>query len=146
MQISEASFVKAAVSPDQWPGEGLPEFAFVGRSNVGKSSLLNRLVMRKKLAHTSNTPGRTQTLNFYRVNHRLYLVDLPGYGYARVSRDTRRRWGMMIERYLLSREVLAGVVQVVDIRHPPTEDDQMMREWLQANGIPSLVVATNRIL
>lgn len=142
VQIKEAVFAAAAVSPDQWPRDGRPEFAFVGRSNVGKSSLINCLTMRKKLAHTSNTPGRTQTINFYRVNGSLYLVDLPGYGYARVSRDTKKRWGQMIETYLTGRPVLRGVVQIVDLRHPPTADDQRMWEWLQAFGIPSLVVAT----
>ncbi|MDI3256533.1 MAG: ribosome biogenesis GTP-binding protein YihA/YsxC [Kyrpidia sp.] len=142
MVVTDAVFAGSEVSPDRWPKDGLPEFAFAGRSNVGKSSLINRLAMRRKLAHTSNTPGRTQTLNFYRINHRIYLVDLPGYGYARVSQDIRRRWGKMIEGYLTGRGPLRGVVHVVDLRHPPTEDDRRMVDWLKAHGIECLVVAT----
>ncbi|WP_170085197.1 ribosome biogenesis GTP-binding protein YihA/YsxC [Kyrpidia spormannii] len=142
MQVTEAILAGTAVSPDRFPKDGLPEFALVGRSNVGKSSLINRLVMRKKLAHTSNTPGRTRTLNFYRINSRFYLVDLPGYGYAQVSQSERRRWGAMVENFLANRESLAGVIHVVDLRHPPTADDRLMAEWLRVHDLAVLVVAT----
>ncbi|MEW8978448.1 MAG: ribosome biogenesis GTP-binding protein YihA/YsxC [Symbiobacterium sp.] len=144
-----AEFVLSAASPGQFPADGLPEIALVGRSNVGKSSLINTLAQNRKLARTSNTPGRTQTLNYYRIwpegrqrGGAFYLVDMPGYGYARVSEAQRRQWARLIEGYLLTRETLRGVVQVVDIRHPPSRDDIAMREWLRHHGRAALCVAT----
>ncbi|MCG0239632.1 MAG: ribosome biogenesis GTP-binding protein YihA/YsxC [Firmicutes bacterium] len=141
-----AEFVISAVRPDQFPTDGLAEVALVGRSNVGKSSLINTLVGRKNLARTSNEPGRTQTLNFYRVmppgQPRFYLVDLPGYGYAKVSRAMRQQWARLIEGYLRERASLVAVVQIVDFRHPPTADDQQMWDWLRYYGKSRLLVAT----
>lgn len=142
MKIQDAQFVISAVSPKQYPQEGLPEIALAGRSNVGKSSLINRLIARKNLARTSSKPGKTQTLNFYRINDAFHFVDLPGYGYAKVSKKMRAEWGKMIERYLLRRENLKLVIQIVDIRHQPTEDDQLMYNWLKHFALPLMVVAT----
>jgi GTP-binding protein len=142
MKVKNAEFVASAVNAGQFPDAGLPEIALVGRSNVGKSSLINRLVDRKNLARTSSVPGKTQTLNFYRVNDDLHFVDLPGYGYARVSMTTRKKWGAMIESYLQTRKELKMVLLVVDMRHPPTADDQAMYEWLAYYRIPCRVVAT----
>jgi len=136
-----ADLAATAVGPGQYPDHVLPEVALVGRSNVGKSSLVNKLVNRR-LARTSNTPGRTQTLNFYAVDNRLCLVDLPGYGYARVSREVRGRWGPMIEHYLTARPNVIGVLQVVDIRHAPTADDKSMAAWLAERGMTAVGVAT----
>ncbi len=124
------------------PETGRPEFAFLGRSNVGKSSLINSLMQRKNYARTSSDPGKTQTINFYNINDLLYLVDLPGYGYAKVSRTTRQKWGRMIERYLLSSSSLRLVFLLIDSRHAPTEDDRLMLEWLLYNSIPTAVIAT----
>lgn len=142
MKVHHPEFVISAVGPDQYPDDGLPEIALVGRSNVGKSSFINRLIKRKNLARTSSQPGKTQTLNYYRIDNLFYFVDLPGYGYAKVSKSKRREWGEMIERYLLDREQLKLVILLVDLRHPPTNDDQMMAEWLQHYQLPVLVVAT----
>lgn len=142
MQVNQAELVALAVSPKQYPQDVLPEIALVGRSNVGKSSLINTLVNRKKLARTSSQPGKTQTINFYRVNDRLYLVDLPGYGYAKVSKRERQRWAQFIEQYLTTRRQLSLVCHVVDIRHRPTEDDRLMADWLHYHGVNRLVVAT----
>lgn len=142
MKVKHAEFVTSAVNAGQFPDGGLPEIALVGRSNVGKSSLINRLIERNNLARTSSVPGKTQTLNFYRVNDDLHFVDLPGYGYARVSMTTRKKWGDMIESYLQTRKELKLVLQVVDLRHSPTADDQAMYEWLAYYRIPCLVVAT----
>lgn len=142
-----AEFVTSVASPAQLPADGLPELALVGRSNVGKSSLINSLLGRPRLARTSNTPGRTQLLNFFRVSvgedgPRFYLVDAPGYGFARVSREMRARWAKLIEGYLASRHTLRGVIQVVDFRHPPTADDGAMYDWLRHHGLARMVVAT----
>lgn len=142
-----AEFSTSVGALKQLPEDGLPEFALVGRSNVGKSSLINSLLGRPRLARTSNTPGRTQLLNFFRVrvapaSLSFYLVDAPGYGFARVSRALRAQWARLIEGYLGSREPLAGVIQVVDFRHPPTADDQDMYAWLRLHGLPRLVAAT----
>ena len=142
LKINQAEFVISAVGPDQYPLDGLPEFALVGRSNVGKSSLINRLINRKNLARTSSQPGKTQTLNYYKINEQFYFVDLPGYGYAKVSKQQRAAWGAMIEKYLLERKTLRLVMQIIDIRHPPSEDDQLMYEWLTYHGIPRMVIAT----
>ena len=124
------------------PETGKPEFAFLGRSNVGKSSLINSLMQRKNYARTSSDPGKTQTINYYNINDALYLVDLPGYGYAKVSKTTRQKWGRMIERYLLSSSSLRLVFLLIDSRHAPTEDDRLMLAWLLYNSIPTAIVAT----
>ena len=142
MKIVSAALAAVAVKPEQYPSDGLPEIALAGRSNVGKSSLINRLLQRKSLARTSGQPGKTQTLNFYRVNDAMYLVDLPGYGFARVSMETRKNWGKMIERYLTGRGELKAALHLVDLRHPPSREDVMMHEWLMHAGIASCVVAT----
>lgn len=141
----QATFVTSAVAPAQYPSDGLPELALVGRSNVGKSSLINALAGMRKLARTSNQPGRTQTLNFYRLTaagQSFYCVDMPGYGYARVSRTTRAEWSRFIEAYLNRRSQLVGVIQVLDLRHAPSQDDVTMWEWLRHFGKPRLAVAT----
>ncbi|MFQ5883005.1 MAG: ribosome biogenesis GTP-binding protein YihA/YsxC [Candidatus Methylomirabilales bacterium] len=142
MKVTSAEFVGSATDPRDFPRDRRPEIAFAGRSNVGKSSLLNRLLGRRRLARVSGTPGRTQSINFYRVNGTFYFVDLPGYGYARVSERIRRSWAPMIETYFRGREVLRAVVMIVDARHPPTSLDQQMRAWLQAERIPHLAVLT----
>lgn len=142
MKITKCEFVISAVGPAQYPQDGLPEIALVGRSNVGKSSLINRMLGRKNLARTSSQPGKTQTLNFYRVNDALYFVDLPGYGYAKVSMSQRTQWGKFIERYLTEREPLKLVVQLIDLRHPPTKDDIAMYEWAKHYNLPVCLVAT----
>ena len=142
MRIHSAEFVGGAVGEEGSPVDGLPEVAFAGRSNVGKSSLINRLVQRRKLAFTSSTPGRTQQLNYYRVNGRLYLVDLPGYGYVRGGLDLRRTLGRLIETYLASRAALQAVVLLIDARHGPTELDLQMVATLKTGGRPFLLVLT----
>lgn len=142
MKVTSAEFVGSATGPRDFPRDRRPEIAFAGRSNVGKSSLLNRILGRRKLARVSKTPGRTQTINFYRINGTFYFVDLPGYGYARVSEQMRRSWEGMVEGYLRGREVLRAVVMIVDARHPPTVLDQEMRAWLQAAEVPHLAVLT----
>lgn len=142
MIIKKSDIYATAVSPSQYPETGLPEIAFAGRSNVGKSSLINSLVNRKSLARTSQTPGKTRVINFFGVNDEIYLVDLPGYGYARVSKDEKSKWGGMIEAYLNTREELKLVVLLVDIRHEPTKDDKLMFDWMKATGSQMLVVAT----
>lgn len=141
LNLHDAEFLLSAVNESHYPKHSYPEIALVGRSNVGKSSLLNALVNRKKFARVSGQPGRTQTLNFYRIDQ-LVIVDLPGYGYARVSEAIRRQWRPMIENYLTKRPNLKGIIQVIDIRHQPTADDRMMAEWINAMGIPAFVVAT----
>lgn len=120
----------------------MPEISFLGRSNVGKSSLINSLLQRKGLARTSNTPGRTQSINFFLINGRFYFVDLPGYGYAKVSKDMRRDWGKMAEEYLAERRQLVLSIQLVDSRHEPTELDKQLNEWLVYHQKPHLIVAT----
>lgn len=142
MIIRKSDIYATAVSPSQYPETGLPEVAFSGRSNVGKSSLINSLVNRKSLARTSQTPGKTRVINFFQVNDDVYLVDLPGYGYAKVSKDEKGKWGGMIEDYLNNREELKLVVLLVDIRHEPTKDDKLMFDWMKATGSQMLVVAT----
>ncbi|RQD69951.1 MAG: YihA family ribosome biogenesis GTP-binding protein [Tindallia sp. MSAO_Bac2] len=142
MKINEASFIGSYVKPEQFPEEAVPEIALAGRSNVGKSSLINTLLGRKKLAKTSGTPGKTRTINFYRINQHFFLVDLPGYGYAKVSKKERDSWGKMIENYLANRDTLREVVLLVDIRHDPSEDDRIMYEWIRYQGFGQLVVAT----
>lgn len=142
MKITEAVYELSGVKFEQYPSQGLPELALVGRSNVGKSSLINRLINRKNLARTSSQPGKTRTLNFYKINDMFYFVDLPGYGYAKVSKELRQEWGKMIEKYLVEREELKGVIQVIDLRHPPTEDDRYMQEWLAYHNFNRMVVVT----
>ncbi len=124
------------------PQTGKPEIAFAGRSNVGKSSLLNALIQRKNYARTSSQPGKTQTINYYNLNDALYLVDLPGYGYAKVSEATRAKWGKMIERYLRSSKMLRAVFLLVDMRHEPTANDCAMIEWIRSAGFTPVIVAT----
>ena len=124
------------------PENVLPEVAFAGKSNVGKSSLINGLVNRKSLARTSSQPGKTQTINFYNVNQELYLVDLPGYGYARVSAAAKKQWGKLIERYLHGSKQLKAVFLLIDIRHDPGENDKMMYDWICHNGFDPIIIAT----
>ncbi len=137
-----ASFVKSAVSPDQYPPPDHPEVAFGGRSNVGKSSLINALVNRRNLARTGSRPGRTQVLNFFLVDDRLSLVDLPGYGFARVPERVRASWGPMVETYLRTRESLGAVTVILDIRRDPGPDDLDLLTWLETYGLTPLVVLT----
>jgi len=130
-------------SVDGWrPESALPEVAFAGRSNVGKSSLLNRLVQRKKFARVSNTPGRTREINFFKINDAFVFVDLPGYGYARVSKERRAEWRPLIESYLRRSPQLRGIVQLLDVRHDPTNDDRLMLDFLSEIGVPTIVVLT----
>jgi GTP-binding protein len=142
MIIKQAEFKGVFVDLKQLPVENRPEIALVGRSNVGKSSLINRLCNRRNLAKSSSTPGKTRTINYYLVNNQWYMVDLPGYGYAKVSKQERARWGKMIESYLSQRRQLKGVLHILDIRHPPSHDDILMKEWLSHQQIPVLIVAT----
>lgn len=138
----ECAFLGSATRPAQYPGPGLPEVALMGRSNVGKSSLINALANRRELARTSKTPGRTQTLNFYLCDGRFVLVDLPGYGYARAPEALRAAWGRMVEEYLEKREALRGALLLVDGRHGPTGDDMELWEWLRRRDIATAAVAT----
>ena len=124
------------------PSHDQPEFAFAGKSNVGKSSLINGLLNRKALARTSSAPGKTQTINFYNVNKELYFVDLPGYGYAKVSRETQEKWGVMIEKYLQTSRQLKAVLLLIDIRHEPSANDRNMYEWINYNGYKPVIIAT----
>jgi GTP-binding protein len=140
--IKSTEFIKGAVYQDQYPAGDLPEVAFVGRSNVGKSSLINVLVSRKNLVRTSSTPGRTQCINFFAVNRQFMLVDLPGYGFARVPADVKRQWGPMIETYLTVRGNLRGVVLILDIRRSPCDEDVRLLRWLREFSIPPLLVIT----
>jgi len=138
----DATFLKSAFDESQYPPPDRPEVAFAGRSNVGKSSLLNTLVKRKNLARTSSTPGRTQALNFFRVNDRFTFVDLPGYGYARVSREVKRSWRGMVEAYIKNRPNLKAVVVIVDVRRDLEEDDRSLMEWLKQEGKNVLPIFT----
>ena len=142
MIIKSAEFVTSAVKKSQYPPEDLPEIAFAGRSNVGKSSLINTLVNRKRLVKTSSTPGRTQLINFFDINGNLTFVDLPGYGYARVPAAVRKKWGPMIETYLSTRQSLKGVVIIMDIRRLPREEEHNLIHWLAHYSIASLLVLT----
>lgn len=142
MIIKKCEFLKSAVTKDQYPELNLPEIAFSGRSNVGKSSLINSLLNRKKLVKVSSNPGKTRTINFFLVNEQYVMVDLPGYGYAAVSRSEKQAWGKMIEDYLKSRENLKNVVLLVDIRHSPTSDDRLMYDFIKYYRESVIVVAT----
>lgn len=142
-KINNSDFVTSAVKRDQYPTTGLPEIAFVGRSNVGKSSIINALTNRRKLAKVSQTPGKTRLINFFIINNdELYLVDLPGYGYAKVSKTEKASWGNTIETYLSGRNELKRVVLLVDSRHKPTADDIQMHEWIKFYGYDEVIIAT----
>jgi GTP-binding protein len=142
MKVLSADFVLSAKEPIHYPPATLPEIAFAGRSNVGKSSLINTLLKRKGLARTSNTPGRTQEINFFSVNDRLYFIDLPGYGYAKVPEKIRKNWGPMIETYLSLRQTLRLVVLILDVRRDPSEEDRQLIGWLQHYRLSFLIVLT----
>ncbi|MEW6053274.1 MAG: ribosome biogenesis GTP-binding protein YihA/YsxC [Nitrospirota bacterium] len=142
MKILSAKCVISAVRPKQYPSAGYPEIAIVGRSNVGKSSLINSLCARRALARTSSLPGKTQTINFFAINEELYLVDLPGYGYAAKSKGKQREWGKFITGYLQERDSLALVVHLIDLRHEPMRNDIHASEWLRGLDIPYVVVGT----
>ncbi|MDM5298961.1 ribosome biogenesis GTP-binding protein YihA/YsxC [Bacillus pumilus] len=142
MKVTKSDIVISAVKPEQYPSGGLPEIALAGRSNVGKSSFINSLINRKNLARTSSKPGKTQTLNFYIINDMLHFVDVPGYGFAKVSKTEREAWGKMIETYITMREELKAVVQIVDLRHKPSADDVNMYEFLKYYGVPVIIIAT----
>lgn len=142
MIISKSEFIISAVKREQYPTDGRNEVAFVGRSNVGKSSIINALTNRRKLAKVSQTPGKTRLINFFLINDGFYLVDLPGYGYAKVSKSEKASWGKTIETYLTGREELKKVILLVDSRHKPTADDIMMYEWIKHFNYECVVVAT----
>ncbi|WOV88702.1 ribosome biogenesis GTP-binding protein YihA/YsxC [Sporosarcina oncorhynchi] len=142
MKVNQVEMIMSAVRPEQYPDNGFPEFALAGRSNVGKSSFINKMIGRKSLARTSSKPGKTQTLNFYKIEEQLFFVDVPGYGYAKVSKSERGKWGSMIETYLIEREQLRAVIQIVDLRHPPSVDDCIMYDFLGDYNIPTIIVAT----
>ncbi len=142
MKIDDVELASVAVRASQYPTDGKPEFLLVGRSNVGKSSFINSIIGRKDLARTSATPGKTQTLNFYLVNDKFYLIDVPGYGYAAVDKDTQQKFGMMIEEYLINRENLKRVFMLVDFRHKPTEDDLLMFNFIKFYKLDVTIVAT----
>ncbi|MGN0150991.1 MAG: ribosome biogenesis GTP-binding protein YihA/YsxC [Wujia sp.] len=142
MIIKSAQLETVCGITSKLPKNKLPEIAFAGKSNVGKSSLINGLLNRKALARTSSSPGKTQTINFYNINEALYFVDLPGYGYAKVSQEIRNKWGNMIEKYLHTSQQLRIVFLLVDIRHAPGENDRIMYEWIVANGYEPIIIAT----
>ncbi|MBO8441756.1 MAG: YihA family ribosome biogenesis GTP-binding protein [Firmicutes bacterium] len=141
-KIKNINLLISAVQEKQYPKHDLPEIAFLGRSNVGKSSLINSLVNRKSLAHTSSKPGKTQTLNFYNINNDFCLVDVPGYGFAQVSKKDQERFGQMVENYLVNRDNLRGVVLLIDSRHKPTDDDKLMYNYIKYYHLPILIIAT----
>ena len=142
MIVKKAEFITSAAKPQQYPAPGVKEIAFAGRSNVGKSSLINLLVGRKALAKVSSSPGKTRTINFFNINDTFRIVDLPGYGFAKVSKAEQESWGRMMETYLSKREDLAAVILLVDSRHEPTAQDVQMYEWLQYYGLSGIVAAT----
>lgn len=142
MEVKKSEFIISAVSSEQYPESDFPEVSFVGRSNVGKSSIINSLLNRKKLVKVSSTPGKTRLINFFLVNDKFFLVDLPGYGYAAVSQTEKKKWGDMIEEYLKTRNNLTNVVLLVDIRHKPTADDKMMYDFIKYYRSKVIVVAT----
>lgn len=144
MNIHNAELTISAVRREQYPQTDIPEFAFVGRSNVGKSSLINKLLNRRSLARVSATPGKTATINFYNIDDTIFLVDLPGYGYAARSAEEIRKWGNMIEDYLQNREQLRQVILLVDSRHKPTADDQTMLNWLREYSDNSVIVVATK--
>ncbi|MBR1471335.1 MAG: YihA family ribosome biogenesis GTP-binding protein [Lachnospiraceae bacterium] len=142
MKIKKAELETVCGITSRLPENALPEYAFAGKSNVGKSSLINALMQRKSLARTSAQPGKTQTINFYNVNDELYLVDLPGYGYARAGREVTAKWGQMVERYLHKSKMLKAVFLLIDIRHEPSANDCQMYEWIVAQGFTPVIIAT----
>lgn len=142
MKIRSAEITMSAVNRSQYPDEDIPEIALVGRSNVGKSSTVNTLLNRRNFARTSQTPGKTRTINFYLINQEFYFVDLPGYGYAKIAKSEKEKWGAIMERYLQEREELCAIFLLVDIRHEPTNDDVMMYEWIKHFGYNCVVIAT----
>ncbi|MBY6801723.1 ribosome biogenesis GTP-binding protein YihA/YsxC [Clostridium botulinum] len=142
MEIKKAEFVISAVKKTQYPDDGRPEVAFVGRSNVGKSTLINTLTNRRKLVKVSSTPGKTRLINFFVINDNMYFVDLPGYGYAKVSKKEKENWGYIMEQYLVERDQLKKIVLLVDSRHKPTSDDINMYNWIKHYNYEVLVVGT----
>lgn len=142
MKVTYADIVISAVSQAQYPATHYPEIALAGRSNVGKSSFINKMINRKNLARTSSKPGKTQTLNFYDIQHTFYFVDVPGYGYARVSKTEREKWGQMLEEYFTKRHTLRKVFLLMDFRHDPTQEDIQMKEFVEYYDIPYEVIAT----
>lgn len=142
MKIKESNYLASAVWEEQYPEATVPEIAFAGRSNVGKSSIINMLLNRKNLARTSGTPGKTQTINFYDVEDQFRFVDLPGYGFAKVSKTKKKSWGKIIETYLNRRSTLMEVILLVDVRHKPSKEDKDMYQWIKACGFNGIVVAT----
>ncbi|WP_178411564.1 ribosome biogenesis GTP-binding protein YihA/YsxC [Peptostreptococcaceae bacterium] len=142
MKIRSSEITMSAVHRHQYPTDGIPEIALAGRSNVGKSSLTNALLNRRNFARTSSTPGKTRTINFYLINKEFFFVDLPGYGYAKVAKSEKDKWGQVMERYLQDREELCAIFLLVDIRHEPTADDKMMYDWIKYYGYDCVVVAT----
>ena len=142
MKVLSAEFVKSAFNESDWPRDSGPEIAFMGRSNVGKSSLINSLLGVRSLARTSGTPGRTQSLNFFLINKQFSFVDLPGFGYARVPKNIKSTWGEMVTSYLAKRRVLVLSIQIVDSRHEPTKLDLQLHDWLEHSAKPRLIVAT----
>lgn len=142
MKVTNAEIVISAVSKKQYPNDALPEIALAGRSNVGKSSFINKIIQRKNLARTSSKPGKTQTLNFYKINEMFYFVDVPGYGYAKVSKKEREKWGQMMDEYFQTRETLKVVLLITDIRHAPTADDVQMYDFLKYYDLPVIIIAT----
>ncbi|GAA0442298.1 ribosome biogenesis GTP-binding protein YsxC [Lentibacillus halophilus] len=142
MKVTEAELVISAVGQDQYPNDDLPEIALAGRSNVGKSSFINQLIQRKSLARTSSKPGKTQTINFYKINNMFYFVDVPGYGYAQVSKTEREKWGVMMEEYFDTRQSLKACAMITDLRHPPTKDDVQMYAFLKHYELPVVVIGT----
>jgi GTP-binding protein len=142
MIINNTDIAITAVNPSGFPSDGLPEVAFAGKSNVGKSSLINTMLGRKRLARTSRQPGKTRTINFFHVEKKLYFVDLPGYGYARVSKSESEKWGEMVEGYLKNRSQLKRIFLLLDIRHEPGKNDLMLYEWFKHYGLPFTAIAT----
>jgi GTP-binding protein len=142
MKVNKVDFITSAVSPAQYPTGALPEIALAGRSNVGKSSFINKMLQRKNVARISSKPGKTRTINYFLINEKFYFVDLPGYGYAQVSKTEKEKWGKMMEEYFQTREPLKAVVLLVDVRHTPTKDDQAMYDYLKHYKIPVIVIAT----
>ena len=142
MNVNNVSLEAVAVKKEQYPSTGFPEVAFAGKSNVGKSSLINTMINRKALARTSQNPGKTRTINFYNVEDLLYFVDLPGYGYAKAPKSEQQKWGKMIEGYLLNRNELRAIIMLVDIRHEPGENDLLMYDWLKHYGHNIIIIAT----
>lgn len=142
MKIRSSEIVMSAVNRSQYPAEDIPEIAFVGRSNVGKSSTINTLLNRRNFARVSQTPGKTRTINFYLINEEFFFVDLPGYGYAKISKTEKATWGKIMETYLTGRNELCAIFLLVDIRHEPTDDDKAMYEWIKHFGYDCVVIAT----